>query len=245
MIKLRSLSLYMLASVVLVPAFALGQGVAATARIVNRIDESQLVMLKGNTNPHANAKNDRGPVSSDLSMPDLTLVLSRSAEQESAFEAFIESQYDSASPNYHQWLTPSQIGEQFGPAPADIATITSWLTSYGFAIASVAPDRMTIRFSGTAGQVQSAFHTEIHNLAVNGVAHIANMSDPQIPAALSPVIVGVKALHNFLPHPLHKDIGQVKFDKQSGHWQRVASTTSAASSTTAATSSRTPASIRH
>ena len=60
---------------------------------------------------------------------------------------------------------------------------------------------MSIRFSGTAAQVQSAFHTEIHNLIVKGVAHIGNMSDPQIPAALSPVVVGVKALHNFFPRP--------------------------------------------
>ncbi len=62
---------------------------------------------------------------------------------------------------------------------------------------------MSIRFSGSAGTVTSAFHTEIHNLQVSGVGHIGNMSDPQIPAALSPVVVGVKSLHNFFPRPLH------------------------------------------
>jgi hypothetical protein len=236
MIKLRSLPRYVLASALLLPAFAPGQAVAPTVRIVSHIDESQLVTLKGNTNYHANAKNDRGAVGDDFAMPDLTLVLSRSAEQEAAFEAYIESQYDSASPNFHQWLTPTLIGEQFGPAQADIATVTSWLASHGFAIKSVAPDRMTIRFSGTAGQVQSAFHTEIHNLAVNGVPHYANMSDPQIPAALSTVVVGVKALHNFLPHAMHREVGQAKFDKQSGHWQHIANATTAStlSSPTAA-----------
>ena len=38
---------------------------------------------------------------------------------------------------------------------------------------------LLIDFSGTAGQVREAFHTEIHNLNVKGVKHIANMSDPQ------------------------------------------------------------------
>ena len=79
---------------------------------------------------------------------------------------------------------------------------------------------MSIRFSGNAAQVQSTFHTEIHNLVVNGVAHIANMSDPQIPAALSPVVVGVKSLHNFFPHPLHHLGSLVTKDSKTGGWLR-------------------------
>ena len=229
MIKLRSLPLLLLASACLFPAFTQGQGVAPAVRIVSRIDESHLVTLKGNTNPHANAANDMGAVGPDFAMPDLTLVLSRSAAQEAAFEQFIKDQYDSSSPNYHRWLTPAQIGEQYGPAMGDIATITSWLSSHGFAIKSVAPDRMTIRFGGTGGQIQSAFHTSIHKLLVNGVPHIGNMTDPQIPAALAPVVVGVKALHNFLPHPMHRDAGKVQFNRTTGHWQRLAGTSITAS----------------
>lgn len=237
MIKLRSLPLLVLASACLFPAFTQGQDVAPSVRIVNRIDESRLVTLKGNTNPHANATNDMGAVGPDFAMPDLTLVLSRSAAQESAFEQFIKDQYDSSSPNYHHWLTPAQIGEQYGPATEDIATITSWLSSHGFAIKSVAPDRMTIRFSGSAGEIQSAFHTSIHKLLVNGVPHIGNMSDPEIPAALAPVVVGVKALHNFLPHPMHRDVGKVQFNRTTGHWQRLPNTaTTMPASGTVATS---------
>ena len=107
----------------------------------------QSVTLRGNTNPHANAQNDRGAVSPEFALPDLTLVLSRSPEQQAAFDAFVASQYESGSPNFHQWLTPGQIGAQFGPAPADIATITGWLTGHGFTVKQVAPDRMTIRLA--------------------------------------------------------------------------------------------------
>ncbi len=65
-----------------------------------------------------------------------------------------------------------------------------WITTNG----------LLIDFSGTAGQVREAFHTEIHQLDVKGVQHIANMSDPQIPAALAPAVVGVVSLHDFKPH---------------------------------------------
>ncbi|MGD0740559.1 MAG: protease pro-enzyme activation domain-containing protein [Terracidiphilus sp.] len=225
MIKLRSLPLYVslcvLSSAILFPALSQGQGVAPAVRIISPIDESQLVRLSGNTNPRANAKNDLGPVSADFALPDLTLILSRSAEQQAAFDAFVAGQYNQNSPNYHQWLTPEQIGAQYGPAQADIATITGWLTGHGFTVKRVTPDCMTIHFSGTAAQVQSAFHTQIHSLSVNGVGHYANMTDPQIPAALAPVIVGVKALHNFLPQPQHKLGSLVQFDQQTGKWKKV------------------------
>ena len=117
MINSRALPVCVLASIVLCSAASLAQQAAPAVRILTPIDESQLVTLKGNTSPHANAKNDRGSVSPGLILPDLTLVLSRSPEQEAAFEAFISGQYDSSSPNYHQWLTPAEIGEQYGPAP--------------------------------------------------------------------------------------------------------------------------------
>ena len=225
----RSLPLCLLAGALLCPAAAIAQQTAPGARIVDRIDESRLVTLKGNTHPYANAQNDRGRVSPTLPMTDLILVLSRSSQQQAAFDLFVASQYDPGSPNYHHWLEPEDVGANFGPSPADIATISNWLTGQGFSVNEVTKDRMTIRFSGTAGQVENAFHTEMHNLEVKGEAHIGNMSDPQIPAALAPAVVGVKALHNFFAKPLHHLGGQVTRDSETGKWKRVASAQAAGS----------------
>src|SRR5208337_3427687 len=38
----------------------------------------------------------------------------------------------------------------------------------------------------------------------NGEKHIANMSDPRIPAALAPAVVGVVSLNNFMPKPMNQ-----------------------------------------
>jgi subtilase family serine protease len=230
MIKLRSLPLYMplciplgiLASTFLFPAASQAQAVAPAVRIINRIDESQLVTLKGNTHPFANAAHDQGKVADSLPMTDLILVLSRDPAQQAAFDAYVAGEYDQNSPNFHQWLTPDQIGAQFGPSETDILTITNWLTGHGFTVSQVTRDHMSIRFGGNAGQVQSAFHTEIHNLTVKGEAHIANMSDPQIPAALSTVVIGVKSLHNFFAKPMHRTGQVVQRDASTGKWARQA-----------------------
>ena len=148
-----------LASFLLCSAAAIAQQFAPAVRIVDRIDESQLVALHGNTHPAANARNDAGRVSPDLPMTDLIMVLSRSPEQQAAFDKFVAGQYDPNSPDFHQWLTPEQIGENFGASQTDIATVSNWLTGHGFSVDSVSKDRLSIRFSGKASQVESAFHT--------------------------------------------------------------------------------------
>ncbi len=242
MANLRSLPLYVLASTLLVPFASIAQQPTPQVRIAGPIDENQLVTLHGNVNPNAIAANDRGPVSADLPMASLTLVLSRSAEQQAAFDAFIASQYDQSSPNFHQWLSPQQIGERFGPAPADISTLSAWLASHGFTVKSAGADGMTIQFSGTAGQVESAFHTSIHNLSVNGAAHIANMTDPQIPEALAQVVVGIKGLHNFFPHPLHRMGSKVQFNSDAHGWVKLQTSSGAslAGTSTAQASASSP-----
>jgi subtilase family serine protease len=124
-------------------------------------------------------------------MQHMLLQLQRSPERELALENFIDRQHDSASLNFHKWLTADEFGQKYGPAPLDIETVSGWLRSSGFTVNTVYPSGMSIDFSGTAGQVAEAFRTEIHRLSVNGKEQIANMSDPQIPEALAPVVVGV------------------------------------------------------
>ena len=38
-----------------------------------------------------------------------------------ALEKLLQSQTDTASQNYHQWLTPAQFKQQFGPSRSDVA----------------------------------------------------------------------------------------------------------------------------
>jgi hypothetical protein len=186
-------------------AFAQTTSGRAHALITQAVDDNNLVALTGNTRPEArNPANDRGRMGDAVSMPHLLLQLRRPAAQEQALEALIDELHDPHSPNYHRWLGASDIGTQFGPAPTDITTVTNWLQQHGFTVNGVYPSGLVIDFSGTAGQVRAAFHTDIHNLFVNGSIRFANMGDPQIPAALAPAVAGVVALHNIPPRHYHQ-----------------------------------------
>ena len=176
----------------------------ARVLITRPIDVSTLHTLAGNTRPEANAQNDRGKVADSFAMDHMLLELQRSPEREQALRNFIDQQHDSSSPNFHRWLTADQFGQMYGPSPLDIEAVSEWLRSIGFTVNVVYPSGMMIDFSGTAGQVSAAFRTEIHGLTVNGQDHIANMSDPQIPEALAPVVAGVVSLHDFRPLSMRK-----------------------------------------
>jgi subtilase family serine protease len=168
--------------------------------ITQPVNNTQLVTFGGNTRPEAVPDNDMGAASAATALPGLELVLQRPAEAQAAFDKFVADAHDPKSASYHQWLTNAQIGALYGPSTEDIAAIKSWLSSQGFTVGSATPDGMVIEFSGTVGKVNAAFHTSMHNLNVNGQAHLANMSDPSMPAALAPAVAGVAKLNDFMPH---------------------------------------------
>jgi subtilase family serine protease len=173
-----------------------------TRVIQEAIDETKLVTLQGNTRPEANALNDRGRVPDDFQLDHMLLQLKRSPEREAALKQYIEELHDSTSPNFHHWLTASEFTEHYGVAKEDVDTVTAWLKQRGFTVHGAQASGLAIDFSGTAGMVRSAYHTEIHNLEVDGKNHFANFSDPKIPAALEPAVAGIVSLHNFHPKPL-------------------------------------------
>ena len=176
-------------------------------RITQAIDESKLFTLRGNVHPLARPEFDRGPVSDAQPMQRMLLLLQRSPEQESALRQLLDDQQTKDSPNFHKWLTPQQFGQQFGPADADIQTVVNWLQAQGFTGIKVGAGRVAIEFSGNVGMVRNAFHTEINKFVVNGKDRQANVSDPQIPAALSPVVAGIVKLNDFPRRSMSRQLG--------------------------------------
>src|SRR6266700_1094536 len=183
------------------------------------IDESSLVLLKGNHHPLANPANDRGPAAPDLPMERMLLVLKRDPAAESALRQWIADQQDKTSPRYHAWLSPEEFANRFGPSESDRQKAAAWLVSHGFRVNRISRGGMAIEFSGTAAQVTEAFHTSIHRYLVNGENHYANSSDPQIPAALSPIIAGVSTLHDFQSHSTIRVLGLANRIANSSLWQ--------------------------
>jgi subtilase family serine protease len=189
------------------------------AHVTQPVDVQNLVPLRGNVHPLARAEYDRGVAPDDLPMQRMLLVLRRADDQEAALRQLLEDQQVKSSASYHAWLTPEEFGQRFGPADADIQAVTDWLAGQGFVVNQVAAGRTVIEFSGTAGLVRQGLHTEIHKFAVNGKEHWANVRDPEIPAALAPVVAGIASLNNFPRRPLSRNLGAFSRSKLTGEVQ--------------------------
>ncbi|HUO61101.1 MAG TPA: protease pro-enzyme activation domain-containing protein, partial [Candidatus Acidoferrales bacterium] len=204
----------LIALAVLFASASFAQQVAPRQRIVQSIDNARLTRLPGNTHPLARAEFDRGRAPDSMAADRMLLLLSRAPEQQAALSQFLDEQQTQGSANYRHWLTPEEFGQKFGAADADIQTITAWLQTQGFRVNRVAASRNVIEFSGSAGQVRNAFHTELHKYVVSGNQYWANANDPQIPSALASVVKGVVSLNNFPHRPQHHRFGVFSRDAE-------------------------------
>ena len=167
------------------------------------VDPASRISLKGHHPLWANSQNDSGAVAADLPVERITIVLNRAPQRQQAFDQFLRDQQNPASPDYHHWLTPAEIGQRFGVSSHDIAAVTGWLKSQGLQVDSVSNSLQRVTFSGPASAVATAFATEMHYFTVNGEKRISINSEPQIPSALAGVVSSISGLYTVKLSPQH------------------------------------------
>jgi pseudomonalisin len=171
---------------------------------VHAIDDRRTVTLTGNRYPLARTEYEVGAADPASRMERMILVLQPDAVQQKAIEDLAAAQHDPDSPLYHQWLTPESFAEHFGVARQDLDRVVDWLGTHGFSIDDLPAGGRAIVFSGSAWQVQSAFHTEMRRYNIGGEIHTANAGDPEIPEALAGVVAGIVTLHDFHRQSMHR-----------------------------------------
>lgn len=194
----KNLGLLVAASAVLM---ATSSAIAGPNRPANpeAADASARVPLRGNISPIVTSKSDLGAVDDSVPTGTLFVLLGRSSSMQRTLDNYVLGLSTPGSENYHKWLGPAGFAAKFGATDQDIAAVTNWLQSQGFSVVKANKAKTAIEFAGTMGNVKSAFKTEIHRFDLGGTAYFANISDPQIPAALAPVVRGVVGLNRVSP----------------------------------------------
>jgi len=165
-------------------------------RLTSPIVASQRTVTNG-VHPLATKQHDLGRVSGTQVFHRMVLLTQRSAANEADLQQLLQEQQDPGSPQYHQWLTPTEFGERFGPSANDMAKITGWLQAEGFTVEKPSNGRQFLLFTGTSAQVESAFQTEMHRYSVNGKTYFANAKAASIPKALAPAVSGLASMNSF------------------------------------------------
>jgi len=175
---------------------------------------------------HPPAQYDRGRLRAETPLQGVALHFRRTPAQEADLQSLLIGQQDPKSPLYHQWLAPEQFAARFGLPETELELVENWLHRQGFAIDSVARGKTMLRFSGTAGQINAAFATELHTYAIpapSGIeTHFAPATAPIIPAELAGFVQAVSNLDDFRPRPhFHLSAGTRPHPEFSGYDQTI------------------------
>ena len=137
-------------------------------------------------------------------------------------DALLADQQNPNSPNYHQWLTPAQFAERFGPTEQDRQMAEASLTSQGFAI--TANHAQSFQVEGTVAAVQRAFGSHLSRAVfASGASRIVPSSTLSLPAKLRAqgatiaMFSGRPPLHSNAQYAANADPNN-RYSTSGGYW---------------------------
>jgi subtilase family serine protease len=118
----------------------------------------------------------------------------------SGLRQFLVDVSDPASPAYHHFLTPQQLGDRFGLPQAEQDALVARLTADGLTVVSHNPQRSRLVVRGSAAQLGAMLGVVIEQRReASGVTHLAAAAQPVVPADLASVVSAVTGLDPDLP----------------------------------------------
>jgi subtilase family serine protease len=151
-------------AVLLLSSLGAAVGQAPASRINGDWRSSDAVTIPASVPPAVTSSVVVGAAPSGAQLERMILLLEPSAAQQQALATELSNQQDSTSPEYRHWLTPSAFAAAYSNSSADVATVADWLRSQGFRVAPLPAGLGWIEFSGTVGQLELAFHTQVKSV---------------------------------------------------------------------------------
>jgi len=173
----------------------------APAPFENITADRSLARIERSAPALASFGNEVGRVEPNRALARMVLVLSPPPEKQHALVKFLDDQQNRRSPDFRHWLSAAEFGARFGTADTDAEAVRQWLQKSGFQVAPASQGKLWVEFSGTAQQVENAFHTELHYYEWGGKKYLANATDIAIPAQFAEVSRGVVSLNSFGKRP--------------------------------------------
>jgi len=78
-------------------------------------------------------------------------------------DATIAALYDPASPSFRSYLTAGEWVARHAPAQEDLDAAVAWLEREGLRVARVGKNRLVLQVTGTVGDFNATFDTELHD----------------------------------------------------------------------------------
>ena len=119
-------------------------------------------------------------------------------------KSFLKEVYDPSSASFHQFLTPAEFTERFGPSQADYDAVVAFVKSNGFTVTGGSRDGMEVQIKGPVSAVEGAFHVSMHTYQHPTEGRTFFAPDREPTTSLPIHLWHVSGLDNYsLPHPMY------------------------------------------
>lgn len=196
---LRWTIIALVATMMMMPGLILNVG-SVVAKATTSTAASGRVVIPGHMVP---ALNHHSPMHFSASNRQLQLSIALNLRNENELNTLLKEQNNPASPLYHQYLTPQEFTNFFGPTTDTVNQVVSYLRSQGLHVGSISSNHTLIDASGSVATVDKAFAVSIQDYSYNGRTVFAPAADPSVPSSLSGMILNISGLDDVAHyHPL-------------------------------------------
>jgi subtilase family serine protease len=195
------------------PDFLLLLWIAVIGPISARAEEMRV--LRGHVPPAAALSQPLGRLPGAAS---LRLAISLPLRNQDALTNLLQRLYDPASPVYHQYLTPAQFNEEFGPTQQDYQKVIAFARSNGFEIVATRDSRMLLDIQAKGSDLEKAFHVTLRSYQHPTEARQFYAPDVEPTVAADLPILNIVGLGDYaVPRPMsHLKPVQARSDSLTG-----------------------------
>ena len=111
--------------------------------------------------PAAVARFNLRPMGQPSPTKSLHLAIGLPLRNQEALTEFIQQLYNPASPQYHQYLTPEQFTERFGPTEQDYQKVIAFTKRNGLRVTGTSANRVLLDVSGSVVNIEKAFQVTL------------------------------------------------------------------------------------
>lgn len=170
--------------------------------LIARARQNSPYVLTSQTVPLVSHANLLGPANAQQQL-NLSIGLQLRNQQE--LQTLLIDQSNPQSPRYHQFLSPQQFVDAFGPTVDQQQQVIDFLHQQGLSITHISSNRLLIDASATVAQAETAFQVSINDYQLGSKVFYANSTPPTIPGSLSSIIASIGGLDTSVHmHPLYR-----------------------------------------
>jgi subtilase family serine protease len=134
-----------------------------------------------------------GHLATELRMNFVVALKLRDTED---MKQFVQSLYDSSSPDFRHFPKQAEFSLRFGPTAEQYHAVTEFLTLNGFVITHTYDSHLVVDVSGTVGDIECAFQVSLYEYVFNGQWFFAPDKRLTLPPDVAVLIQCVMGLDN-------------------------------------------------